>query len=337
MNIHQWQKHVRGFNDSFDKDSPTREEWNKNTAENLPRFNADNSIWNLEYKYYQENEKGMVLVGSSPCLERDVEKLKSLDDNFRIICANSSLKYLLRHGIRPHYCICLDSDGIDIPQHLDCDSSGITLLSSSVVCKKALDSWKGPIYFSPYYSINKELRPKLRAKLGRKVMTGGNSITQALITATVIMGSKTIIFVANEYCFDKRYYADKTAAKQEVLNTIHPITDIAGKQRWTLPALYTYAVWTEKVCTDLTPPGFFIDTSFGILGKDTKAIHSIELSKAIDVVKGAFAVSKKVREAKRGSEKLRILKEIIPKHDESKVLRYNVSEQREKLLQIARS
>lgn len=281
----------------------------------------------------------MVLVGASPCLKEDVKYLKNLGKNFCIICANSSLRFLLSNGIRPDYCICLDSDDIDIPQHLDCDSKGITLLASTVVCNKALDSWKGPIYFMPYYSVPQKMRNKLRNKLGKSVFCGGNSMTQALYVASVVFGSKTVMFVANEYCFDavKDYYADKTAAKQEPLNTIYPCVDYKGRERWTLPALYNYVIWTEKVCNDLTPPGFFIDTSFGMLGKDCPAIHVMTIKEAVKRVNEAFAVKEKLNATKSNRQKLKILKEIQPKHEPSEVQHYNVFEHRERLLQLARS
>lgn len=344
MNLQQWRSQIKQFNSFSDKDDEVHREWNKNTKENIPRFKKENSIWNLEFKYYGKDEKCMVLVGSSPCLAKDVEKLKELDDNFIIVCANSALKFLLRHGIKPHYVICVDSDDIDIPQHLKNDngtpiSKDITLLASTVVCKKALDNWEGPIYFLPYFSINEELKRKIKYKLGKSVPSGGNSITSAFYTVSVIFGSRTVIFVGNEYCFDKvkDYYADKKVAKQETLKTIFPITDVLGRQRWTLPAHYNYAIWTEKVCNDLSPKGYFIDTSFGLLGKDCKVIHVMDLSQAIKTVKRAFRDRDLLNKAKTEKERLKIITKIRGKHEPSDVYRYNLSEHRERMLQLARS
>ena len=339
MNLHQWKFNVKKFNESFDGHKEIHDQWNKNTRLNFPRFKKETSIWRLEWKYYRENEKAMVLVGSSARLREDVHKLKDLDDNFCIVCANSSLKFLLANGVKPDYVICLDSDDIDIPQHLDIERDDITLLASSAVCQKALDSWKGPVYFMPYYSVDKEIRSKLRHRLGKTVRGGGNSITQALYVVSIIFGSKTVMFVANEYCFDSRkeYYADKKAAKSETLATLVSCVDILGRERWTQPALYNYAAWTEKICADLSPPGFFIDTSFGLLGKDCPAIHVMELPEAIEKVKHAFKLKDKLNKAKSRESAMRILEKEMPKRDESKVYRYNMQEHRQRLLQLARS
>jgi hypothetical protein len=314
--------------------------WNKRTKDNLHRFNKKNSIWTLDWKYYRENEKAMVIVGASPSLLNDVGKLKELDDNFIILCANSSLKFLLKNNIKPHYVVCVDADGKDIPKHLDIeDSKDITLLASTVVCGEALDKWKGPIYYMPYYSIKKELRSKVRSRLGRAVPSGGNSITSAFYVASIIFGSRTVIFVGNEYCFDKvkQYYADPNAAKQEKLKTIFPVTDVLGRQRWTLPAHYNYAVWTQQMCDNLSPQGHFIDSSFGILGRDCKSIHVMYLDEAIKKVKWSFRMRDELNKVKSKEEKSKIIERITGKHESNKVYRYNVSEHIGRILQLNRS
>ena len=336
MNIHQWRYHIKKFNSAFEDNKSIQKEWDDNARANLPRFSKENSIWNLEFKYYRENEKAIVLVGSSPRLEEDVNKLKELDDNFRIICANSSLKYLLRHGIKPHYVVCLDSDHIDIPQHLDCDNEDIALLASAIVCPEALDKWKGPIWYMAYTSkyIDKNVKKKMKRRLGKTLVSGGNSMTTAFFVASGIMQARTIMFVAHEYCFDKKnYYADKTAAKQEKINTVLSVIDVNKKQRYTQSSLYSYAIWTEKALNDLGPAGFFIDTSFGLLGKDCQNIPLMELSEAIKLVKRAFYTKSVLNKSKK--TKQQILKEILPK-DENKgeVFRYNLYEQQKRLLRL---
>lgn len=339
MNIHQWMHNIKTFNASFSKHSVIHKQWNVNTIANIPRFHRSNSIWRLEGQY-RDQEKAVVLVGASPRLSQDIRKLKDLDDDFRIICANSSLKYLLRNGIKPDYVICLDSDHQDIPQHLDIDRDDITLLASTVVLPSVLDNWKGPIYYIPYYSIDNELKSKVRNRLGKSVASGGNSMTSAFIIATLIFGSWTVIYVGNELCFDnkKEYYADKTTAKSETLMTRYNILDVNGNERCTTAAHYNYAMWTEKMSADLSPPGFFIDTSFGILGRGDSVIHVMELSRAIAVVKGAFAVARDLKKEKSELGRLKILQEITPEDDDqSEVYRYNMHEQRERLLQFARS
>ncbi len=340
MNIHQWKKHINTVNDSFKKDKAIHDQWNAHTEANLPKFNRDNSIWALDFKYYGKDEKAIILVGSSPSLKNDVKYLRDIDDVFRIVCANSALKFLLKNGVKPHYCICLDSDDIDIPKHLDCDNKDITLLANTAMSPKALDKWKGPVYFLPYYSIRKDLIIKIKNKLGKMIQGGGNSMSCALWIVSVIFNSKTIIFCGNEYCFDKvkNYYADKNASKQEKMEVIYPVKDILDRDRWTQPAHYSYAMWIEKCCQDLTPGGFFIDTSFGLLGTDVDSV--IQIMKMEDVIKKirwSFKIRDKLNQTKIEEERLKIIANLLPKDDPSKVYHYHVSEHREQLLQLARS
>lgn len=338
MNIHQWKKQLRRFNKFSDLDERLKKEWNDNTLSNMHRFNKKSSIWATDYRYHGDNEKAAILVGASPCLEKDVLKLKERDENFVIICANSALRFLLKHDIRPEYCICLDSDHLDIPQHLDCDSTGITLLASSAVCEKALNDWKGPIYYMAYYSIDPKIRGKLRYRLGKRMMCGGNSISQALYVSTILWDCHTVIFVGNEFCFDINYYADKDAAKQEKIDTVVSVVDSMGRQRWTLGALYMYSTWIDRFCSQLTPPGIFIDTSFGLIGKDSPGIYKMDLSQALSIVKESFRMKKELNS--RGIVQHEQLSELFPVkenvHDKSEVLRYNVHQQQAELLRVAR-
>ena len=118
----------------------------------------------------------------------------------------------------------------------------------------------------------------------------------------------------------------------------YPIVDVLGRDRWTQPAHFLYAAWTEKIAADLSPPGYFIDTSFGILGRSKDSVINVmELSDAISRVKKALDDSKRLNEAKTDKARQKILKELMPKHDESKVYHYNMHENRERILQLARS
>ncbi len=53
MNIHQWRSQIRKFNEQFEHHTEIREQWEKNSEENLHRFNKENSIWKLEDAYLQ--------------------------------------------------------------------------------------------------------------------------------------------------------------------------------------------------------------------------------------------------------------------------------------------
>ena len=172
---------------------------------------------------------------------------------------------------------------------------------------------------------DKKLKKQVRNKLGNSLKIGGNSATSALFISTMIFGAKIVIFVGNEYCFDKEYYVDKNIAKQEHYETLYPIKDVLGRQRYTLVPLYTYAIWTMKVCDDLSPPGYFIDTSFGLLGIDFDKINVMPLEDAIEKVKDAFDKKRAIIDGSMKSSDL--IKGV--NNDRSDVRRFNVQSKRE--------
>ena len=64
----------------------------------------------------------------------------------------------------------------------------------------------------------------------------------------------------------------------------------------------------------------------------------MELSRAIGVIKDAFVTKDRLNAAKNEKERQKIIKEVsVEKDGKSGVFRYDVSEQREQLLQLART
>ena len=61
------------------------------------------------------------------------------------------------------------------------------------------------------------------------------------------------------------------------------------------------------------------------------------LSEAIEAVKESYVIAKRLNEAKSKIAQLKIIEEIKPKNEPSGVYRYNLHEQRERILQLARS
>lgn len=294
MNIDQFKQSIKFFNKRHQEATNPIELWSENTERNLPRIKKKDSIWQLENLLKDEKEKAVVLIGASPCLKRDVEKLKALDDNFITIAANSALKFLLKNGFKPDYVIALDGDKTNLVGHLDCDNEDLTLITSNATAPEAIDVWKGKIIWSPYYSIHKHLKSKVRSRLGRTTPCGGNSITAAAVIAYTVFDARLIIFVGSEGCFDKRYYVDKPSVWEKSETMQFKATDSKGRERRTNIPLNLYTQWLEKMAIDL-PECTLVDTSFGLLGVDKNSrIHVMGLSEVIQRVKHSFQKKKEI-------------------------------------------
>jgi SAM-dependent methyltransferase len=311
MNEFQFKSIVQFLNEKFEETGDPRKLWTEQTITNLPKIKKSDGIWSMKKMLVDDNEKAVVIVGASPCLEKDVATLKTLDEHFILIVVNSALKRVLKEGIRPDYVWMMDSNDTDMAKHLDIDRNGspwhskdLTLVTSNASSSEAIKNWKGKIIWVPYYAIDPEYKTKIRALLGRTSPMGGNAFSSALATAYDVWGARIFVFVGNELCYDNQYYADKKS-KWEKKNVMHfKVKDVTGEERLTNIPLYQYKMWIEKMIDEL-PHCTFIDTSYGILGTDCERLQLMELPEAIDRIKRAFMDKERAREDWRFREKLR--------------------------------
>ena len=291
MSTAQFRQSINFFNDLHMEGGGPQAMWSENTRRNLPRIKKKDSMYSYTNLYGGDNEKAIVLVGASPSLKDDVEKLKELDDNFVIIAANSALKFLIKHGIKPEYVIAIDGDKTNLVDHLDCDNKDMTLITSNAVAPEIFDVWDGKVIWTPYYSIDKELKSKVRYRLGKKISIGGNAMTTAAIVAYSIFHANIIIFVGNECCYDEQYYVDKKSKWEDGDKMVFKVHDSKGRERYTNLPLHLYAQWLEKMAHEAKDCNM-IDASFGILGaEENSGFHNVELSDIIQQVKDSFAVA----------------------------------------------
>jgi len=304
MNPYQYKEYIRFTNQRHSDLVNPQKVWSKNTEINLPRIKKKWGIWNQDGKYTNENEKAIIVIGASPCLKDDVHKLKDLDKRyFRTVAVNSSLKFLLKHDVVPDYVVAVDGDPGNLVGHLDVGEISSRLITSNAVAPEIFDVWKGEeVWWTPYYGIHKELKSKVRYRLGRTIPAGGSAFTIGVSVAVGVWEARTIIFVANEHCYDKEYYVDGQYTKWDESDlTTFKCTDVLGRRRITNLPLHQYNSWLEYQCDNKEDTNF-ICTSFGIAGTGTDRIHNIELTEAIEMVEMSF-FSKEVNEKRVAVER----------------------------------
>lgn len=288
----QWENSIKAFNDySIVPES----EWEENTLANIERFHRSNSIWTMEGAFNPPNDRAVIVVGASPCLKRDVEKLKACSrEDFCIVSVNSALKYMLDKGVEPEYVVALDSDHEDIADHLDVDSKDLKLIASNVVSPKVLDRWKGDILYFPYFCVSEKYKKRLRNRLGKMIPVGGNALATMVSTAIQVWNARIIILSASECCYDKDYYPSKDIKRNNAEAAEFYVNDVDGNRRITTTALHTYKLWLERLAVHVTPAVKIIDTSQGILGVGKSYIYTYELSEIIKIVKDAIEKKKEI-------------------------------------------
>ena len=306
MNPHQYKNILNFCNDQFVSTVHPEKGWSENTRENLPRITKKDGIWNLFGILRDKNEKAVIIVGASPCLKKDVVELKSLDrSRFCVIVVNSALKVLLKHGIKPDYVVAMDGNPRSIVDDLDCDNEDLTLLCTNNVCPKIFDVWKGKCIWMPYYAIDKDLKSKIRKRLGRVVPYGGNTFSSAMSLAYTVFGAQIMVLVGSELCYDDQYYAHKKSKWEEKDATHFRVKDVKGRDRFTNAPLFQYKMWIEKMMSDLSGECHFYDTSFGLLGTDCNEVHIYPLKDTLKELTEAFDTRDRARTDWRLREKLR--------------------------------
>lgn len=303
MNAYQFQDTVQWLNDKFEESNP-REWWSECTRLNFPYIKKENSVLKYRDIYAGENEKAIVIVGASPALKRDIEHLKGLSDKYVIMVSNSAAKILIDNGIIPHYVISIDGDDVIAKRDLNFDSSGMTLITTNASSNKVVRQWKGKILWASCYAIEDSLKKQVRRLLGRRIPMGGNTSSFATSLSFEVFGARIFIFVGNEYCYDTQYYCHKRS-KWEDKNVTHFKTkDVLGRDRLTNIPLFQYKMWLEKMIDQLTFCTF-IDTSYGMLGTDSKYLRLLSLPDAIKDVDKSFSMKELAKTDWRIREKLR--------------------------------
>lgn len=290
MNEDQFRNTIKFFNDKH-LDQKPQKGWDRNTRKNLHRMTKDRSIWKLLDTHQSD---AIIVVGASPSLNRDVKELAKLEKNkkrnkFVIIVANSALKPCLKAGVKPDYVIAIDGNPETIVKDLNCDNKNLKLIASNNVAPDIFDVWKGKeVWWSPYYCLSKEVVKKVKPILGKRVTSGGNTVTSALAIGYAVFGARIFIMVGAEHCYDEQYYAHKKSRWEAGEDIAHwKVQDIKGRERWTNIPLWQYKIWIEHMANDL-PHCHFIDTSYGIIGTDTKRIQHYTLKQAIKMTSDAF-------------------------------------------------
>lgn len=189
--------------------------------------------------------KTAVIIGASPSLKTQISQLRDLmaDDRFLLFAVSSGLRFLLKNGIRPNYCMVMEADP-KISRFFDGvgDTNGITLISGICVPPAILDAWTGDVKLLALYTSIKELDRKLnkwyRPVNGCGVMFPAlcSQYNTAAAIAYRVNGCRSIIFTGNELSFKtndmtSRYYVEGEDTKDGWERKPHP--DIHGNVVYT--------------------------------------------------------------------------------------------------------
>jgi len=222
-----WEKQFEGSNDltlySW------RNEWLKNTKENLKHFGYFNRDHSVKIFFNELVKKPIILVGAGPSLAKNIEYLRlAKEKGITIMATHHSLMYLADVEIKPDFVCVLDAgemwDEYFAFDKMDC--SDVPLLTEETCNNGQLKKWKGPIkFFSSTKPEGTNIGKYIKMELGRIIPpnkhgsiieVGGHAMGAMLSLARGVFQSNTIIFVGCDYCFegDKFYPFDHKIDKE---------------------------------------------------------------------------------------------------------------------------
>jgi hypothetical protein len=249
------------------------------------------------------------VVCAGPSLDKNVEDLKLMSERGVIVCLDAALRFLLKRGVRPEYCMLIDGSDKMKAMVEGCDTTGITLVCTPSACPDVVAEWKGPRFFvtTPYldgdkthnyHHLTRIVKAKKDLKTGdclfldddyevefggvtEVIMCGGNVSTAAHHFAMQFLKAQQIVFVGADlsWKYESHHYAgheheentkDRTGIVGHSAGGTHK--DINGDEVNTNLSLLAFKRWHEAMARQMK--GSVINaTEGGILGIDQKGEH----------------------------------------------------------------
>ena len=212
--------------------------------------------------------KTCILIGASPAVNKQIETLKTIDENFILVSSNKVYQLLVESGIQPDFVFAVEARP-HIKTHLLCGSKGKTkLIVSPFVYPEVIDDWDGEKYFYPVGG-GKRFNKIIEEDFVCRDVSGGNVINTSMVWAYKYLACRDFIIIGTSLCYYDDYYYD--SAPVDTIGTDlkkwdkYFACDIYGKAVKTTPVLTMYKTWFE--CYSKYANCNFINaTEDGILG-----------------------------------------------------------------------
>ncbi|SHH20699.1 motility associated factor glycosyltransferase family protein [Tepidibacter thalassicus] len=241
--------------------------------------NKGNSINKLKNVF---KDKPAIIVSAGPSLEKNIDKLKYIQNKALIIAGVRTLKPLLQRGIKPHILCNIDPNDIAytlVEKYISNDIPLITLIHSN---NKLINNYKGKVVFTndKYYE---DLIYKLENEKYDIIESGGSVANYSTAIANYL-GCNPIVFIGQDLAYtDNKYHSDSASISENKIDQnekdLIKVKDIHGEDILTSSSLYSFLCWFEEFIQKNNDKHFINATEGGVDIKGTN-IMSLE-----DVIK----------------------------------------------------
>ncbi len=269
--------------------------WQDNAIKNIAYFDAHpEKVIGSIHDIPKYEGKAVIYAGRGQSLQKAIDMFKDADDRFIVVCSNSSLRYLLDHGVIPHYMILIDGEkGAWTFDNLPKDAEQVTAIFAAGAYHDEVVKWPGKIMVVPYGVKKGSVQKEIRKRWGKSIAAGGNALNGAVAIFLMNTLVKIHAFVGLNFSFKEGqyfYFNQETDRDDKAYFIMH---DIYGEECYTDMPMYQYKVWLEQAASQFYPDCYFVNCSEGILGVDVDGktmpiFDHMPLDMAIERIKDAL-------------------------------------------------
>lgn len=213
--------------------------------------------------------KAVVLVGAAPSVSKQIDVLKTLDDNFIVVACNTVYKHLVLSGVKVDYVFVVEAQS-HIKNDVTIQDTNTKLIASQFVYPDVLKNWQGEKWI--YYVSGGKLFDRLMQNENIETdIGGGNAISTAACWAYKYLCARDFILIGTSFCrYGDHYYFDGRS-EEKICNfsnkdTKFKAADIYGCLVDVTPAQLMYKTWFERFIKEVSNATFTNSTEDGILG-----------------------------------------------------------------------
>ena len=180
------------------------EKWASNAVQNLPTIIGSPGV-----KHFFDEFHGVpaVIVSAGPSLEKNIHLLNEIKEKAVIICAGTSIRAMLKFGVKPHFLVAFDGTDYNKTIYSNLDLDSICLIYNYRFNHHALSYFDGK---KVYMKLDIEtFSDFLSFKTGYEFGTvrSGFSVAHPSLDLAVKLGCSPVILIGQDlaYTDDKRY------------------------------------------------------------------------------------------------------------------------------------
>ncbi|WP_294376391.1 motility associated factor glycosyltransferase family protein [uncultured Clostridium sp.] len=185
-----------------------KEIWFNTTIKNIVYMAKSVIIDEYENVY---KDKPAIIVSAGPSLDKNIDKLKGIENNFFIITGGRPLKGLIDKKINPGLLVALDPQEVNynlVKGYIE--NTNIPLLFFNSTNEKIVENHNGYKIFSV---VTEEINDFLNREY--KTLQVYGSVAHSMVSAAILLGCNPIIFVGQDFAYTNE------SAHSEYLDTKH--------------------------------------------------------------------------------------------------------------------